>query len=192
LYLCDLVCHGVPSPLLWDKYRETLERESGGSINWVSFRTKANGWYRGQYQIYYKVDGKEEQLSDTRFFELFLRGRYLLRPSCHACPYGDTRRAADITIADYWGIEKFSEQWTDRRGVSLILTHTEKGRELLASCKALRYEQRKPKEALSQQPRLKGPVAAPDDRELFWELFREKGFAAAAEAICEKHPEIKT
>lgn len=191
LILCDLVCHGVPSPLLWKKYLEALAQEQGRSVTWASFRTKVNGWFRGQYQIYYHVAGKDELFEDTRFFELYLRGRYLLRPSCHACPYADTHRAADLTIADYWGIEKYSKEWCDRRGVSLILVHTQKGARLLESCTDLPHERRSPSEALNEQKRLSGPVSAPDDRELFWSVFRERGFAEAHRAVLSLHPELK-
>ena len=192
LYLCDLVCHGVPSPLLWDKYRETLAREHGGkAVTWASFRTKAKGWYRGQYQVYFKVDDEAEQFEDTRFFELYLRGRYVLRPSCHVCPFTDTRRVSDITIADYWGIEKYSNGWADRRGVSLILTGTPKGEKLLLSTKGLRYERRAPIEALSEQKRLSEPVSAPTDRARFWEIFHKSGFSAAAKEILRRHPELR-
>ena len=86
LYLVDLICHGVPSPLLWKAYLKTLEQENGAPVVWASFRTKENGWFRGQYQIYFKVKGREERLEDTRFFEMFFRSRYVLRESCHACP----------------------------------------------------------------------------------------------------------
>lgn len=187
LILCDLVCHGVPSPLLWEEYKRTLSQEQGAPVNWASFRTKANGWFRGQYQIYYTVDGRDERLEDTRFFELYLRGRYLLRPSCYSCPFADTRRASDITIADYWGIEKYDESWCDRRGVSLILVSTDKGRALLNGCSQLLFEQRPAAEALAEQGRLSGPVSSPPDREVFWKIFFEQGFAAAAEEIAAIH-----
>lgn len=183
LFLCDLICHGVPSPLLWDEYRRTLSKEQGAPVNWASFRTKANGWFRGQYQIYYTVDGRDERLEDTRFFELYLKGRYLLRPSCYACPFADVRRASDLTIADYWGIEKYDSDWCDRRGVSLILVNTKKGGELLSSCSQLLYESRPPEEALAEQGRLSGPVAPPPDRDVFWDTFFKEGFAAAADKI---------
>ena len=192
LYLCDLICHGVPSPLLWEKYREALAREHGGSaVTWASFRTKANGWHRGQYQVYFRVDDGDEQLEDTRFFELYLRGRYVLRPSCHACPFADTRRVSDLTIADYWGIEKYSRKWDDCRGVSLILAGTAKGEAFLLNTHELRYERRAPIEALSEQKRLSEPVSAPADRARFWEVFRKSGFSAAAKDICRLHPELR-
>lgn len=72
LYLCDLVCHGVPSPLLWEKYREALARERGGrAVTWAVFRTKAEDGNRGRFQVYFKVDDGMEQFEDTRFFERY-------------------------------------------------------------------------------------------------------------------------
>lgn len=183
LITCDLVCHGVPSALVWNAYLDTLAAEQSNKVTWVSFRTKANGWYRGQYKIYYKVAGRDDVLEDGRFFPLYFKWRYLLRPSCHACPFADIRRAADLTIADYWGIEKYSEQWCDRRGTSLILVNTEKGQKLLEESPNLLYEQRAPEEALAEQKRLHGPVEPAANRQEFWDLFSEKGFAAAYDEI---------
>ncbi len=179
LILVDLVCFGAPSPRSWTDYKRMLEEEQGAPLTFASFRSKEKGWFRGQYQVYYRVAGKEERLEDTRFFEMFFRKRYLLRPSCYSCPFTDIRRASDLTIADYWGIEKFSEEWCDRRGVSLILANTQAGRQLLERCANLQYEQRDPAEALSQQKKLSCPTEEPADRALFWKAYREHGFAGA-------------
>jgi len=179
LILCDLICHGIASPLLWEEYLRTLAQEQGAPVESAAFRSKEKGWYRGQYQLYYTPEGQCERLTDTRFFKLYLVSCCILRPSCHLCPYADTRHAADLTIADYWGIEKYSEAWTDRRGVSLILTHTEKGRRLLEATEDFLHEQRAPEEALAEQKRLHGPLPEPPVRRLFWETLREQGFSAA-------------
>ena len=101
------------------------------------------------------------------------------RSSCFRCMYSNYNRAGDITIGDYWGIEKFSEEWCDRRGVSLILANTQAGRQLLERCENLQYEQRDPAEALSQQKKLSCPTEEPADRALFWKAYREHGFAGA-------------
>ncbi|MBQ6361327.1 MAG: Coenzyme F420 hydrogenase/dehydrogenase, beta subunit C-terminal domain [Lachnospiraceae bacterium] len=180
LILVDLVCFGAPSPRSWTDYKKTLEEEQGSPLVFASFRSKEKGWFRGQYQVYYKVAGKEERLEDTRFFEMFFRKRYLLRPSCYSCPYTDRHRTADLTIADYWGIEKFSEEWCDRRGVSLILVNTQAGEALLKRSRNLLFEQRDPQEALSQQKKLSAPAEEPADRAQFWNVYRKYGFAEAA------------
>lgn len=192
LYLCDLVCHGVPSPLLWEKYREALAREHGGrAVTWAAFRTKAKDGNRGRFQVYFKVDDGMEQFEDTRFFELYVRGCYVLRPSCYACPFTDTLRVSDFTIAEYRGIEKYSKAWDDYRGVSLILAGTPKGEKFLLGTPGLCYERRAPIEALNEQKRLSEPASAPADRSRFWEVFHKRGFSAAAEDICYLHPELR-
>jgi len=191
LILCDLICHGVPSPLLWEECRKTLEQEQGGKINWASFRNKEKGWFRGKYQIFYTLEGRDERLEDTRYYDLYLKGKHILRPSCYTCPYGKSERAADLTIADYWGIEKFSKEWYDPMGVSLILIRTERGRALLDACEQFPYESRSPEEAKSEQRRFRGSVDAPPDRGEFWQILREKGYAAAYEHARSLHPEFE-
>lgn len=45
LFLVDIVCHGVPSPYIWDDYLNFLEKKQGQKICWVNFRDKQEfGW----------------------------------------------------------------------------------------------------------------------------------------------------
>jgi coenzyme F420-reducing hydrogenase beta subunit len=53
-----------------------------------------------------------------------------LRPSCHHCRYANFKRPSDITIADFWGIEKIMPQFDDNKGISLVLINTAKGQKL--------------------------------------------------------------
>ncbi len=114
----EVACHGVPSPGVWRKY---LERR-GRHVEAVNFRDKRAGW--DPYGISVKADGKER-------FDLFYHDLYMsafvrnltLRPSCFACPARSGRSGADVTLADYWGIEKVMPDIDKRNGVSLVLTY---------------------------------------------------------------------
>ena len=57
----------------------------------------------------------------------FLKG-YTYRECCYRCHYASTQRAGDITIADFWGIEKEHPEFFDVRGVSLVLINTPRGK----------------------------------------------------------------
>lgn len=82
----------------------------------------------------------------------------------------------DVTIADYWGIEKYAPQWNDPLGVSLILTSTEKGKSLLSRCQdSMVFEKRPREEAMEEQLRLTSTVTYPESRSLFWEKYRKNG-----------------
>ena len=59
----------------------------------------------------------------------FLRDVYL-RPSCYNCKFKKINRIGDITVADFWGIENILPKMDDDKGISLIVIHSEKGKQL--------------------------------------------------------------
>ena len=188
LRTCDLICHSVPSPLIWREFRGLLERESGEKVVEIFFRSKLRPWTRENMNagFHYRTSGGGRQIFDRRFLDLFLKAGTIARPSCHACPFCDARRASDVTIADYMGIEKVAPELYDERGVSLVMTNSEKGRALLAAARAdADFIERPRGEALNEQERLRRPAAMPPARDAFWRDYRERGF----EFVLEKYLE---
>ncbi|MBU5484380.1 Coenzyme F420 hydrogenase/dehydrogenase, beta subunit C-terminal domain [Clostridium sp. MSJ-11] len=180
LYLCDLICYGIPSPLIWDDYKYILEKEYGGKLVDVKFRSKLTGWSRkkSNESFLFKTSNSENFHHDGRFYQLFFGKKTIIRPSCEKCLYTDIHRSSDITIADYWGIEKYALEWMDVKGVSLIMTNTLKGEELLMKCSdTIKYEKRAKEESLAEQQRLSGPIEFPEDRKEFWEEYQKFGLA---------------
>ncbi len=144
LLLVDVVCHAVPSPLVWRKYLEKRVSSIGigrvgelGKIRTVSFRRKNLGWKRFSVSLgfanameYLKV------FSDDSFMRGCLAELYN-RKSCHNCPSKSLKSGSDLTIADYWGIEEKFPQLDDDKGASLVLANTEKGLLLLSAIQDL-------------------------------------------------------
>jgi hypothetical protein len=58
-----------------------------------------------------------------------------LRPSCYACPVKGKKREADITLADFWGIERILPEKDDNKGCSFVIIHSDKGKELIERVK---------------------------------------------------------
>lgn len=180
LYTCDIICHSIPSPLIWKEFLSVLESETGDKIAEVYFRSKLRDWTRENMNsgFHYRTAGSDEQVFDRRFLDLFIKAGTIARPSCHACPFCDVRRASDITIADYMGIEKYTPELYDAKGVSLVMANSPKGEYLLdRSREAMDFIERPPVESLNEQERLRKPLPQPLSREAFWRDYREKGLA---------------
>ena len=62
----------------------------------------------------------------------FVSGMYM-RPSCYQCPFKQTHRESDITLGDFWGVEDRLADFDDDMGTSLVLIHTDKGRDAIRS-----------------------------------------------------------
>lgn len=61
--------------------------------------------------------------------------RCALRPSCHKYQFATTERKTDITIGDFWHIEKTISDFYDPDGISVFLIHTDRGEELFNNIK---------------------------------------------------------
>lgn len=130
LYTIDVLCHGVPSPIIWRMYIEEKKNQYHASIEKVEFRNKDNGWKNyfinilfsnaQQYRVHYFED---------KFMEMFLRN-IDLRPSCYVCHFKDFPRMSDMTIGDSWGVEKYMPEMDDDKGTSIILVHSSNGKKL--------------------------------------------------------------
>ncbi len=125
LITADFICHGVPSPMIWDKYIENLAQ--GRKIRWLNFRDKSVSW--GGFSLHVKFDDGEEYIKMAKedpYVKGFLANVFL-RPSCFECHFKTTERHSDITFADFWGIQKVIPELADEKGISAIIAHTEQG-----------------------------------------------------------------
>jgi coenzyme F420-reducing hydrogenase beta subunit len=135
LYTQDIICHGVPSPKAWSKYLDYREMLAVSKVKEASFRHKQYGWKK--YDVKFKFENQKEYVQDHGK-DLYMRGflsELCLRPSCHNCAFKGINRQADITLADFWGIDQLMPSLDDDKGVSLVLVHSEKGNELLEKAK---------------------------------------------------------
>ena len=87
-----------------------LEEENGGKLTEIHFRSKIVDWTRenSNKSFFYKTDASDKLHNDERYYQLFFGIRTIMRPSCANCKFTDIHRVSDITIADYWGIEKYA------------------------------------------------------------------------------------
>lgn len=131
--LCvDVICHGVPSPELWKKYAKYQECKNGGKLKWINFRCKDESWTDfGMKEVLTNIsEDSVKKLYVSKdvdsYMQMFLRD-YCLRPSCYECIVKNEKKA-DLTIADFWGIENVAPKMNDGMGTSLVLIRTDKGR----------------------------------------------------------------
>ena len=177
LLLVDIVCHGVPSPLVWKDYLKNILTKNNVTISSISFRDKCIGWKRFSFATHYKNNiCISEPLDINVFMQGFLKDLYL-RPSCYACPAKKGKSHSDITIADYWGINQYLPEFDDDKGISLIMVNTGKGQskyDLLAVQNIeTTYEQ-----ALSHNSSIEHSVAIPKLRKYFWSTYSKIGLKA--------------
>lgn len=163
LITIDLICHGVPSQISFDKWIKTIETAKG-HIEGFSFR-KLDGWSTPPRYI---KNNKEKPLRYN--YEVYMWAfykSYLFRESCYQCKYANLNRPGDITLGDFWGIgtHEIPFKQSQRYGISLVLSNTDKGYQMLEKIKDNCYlEKRTFKEAIADQHNLKYPSSRPTER----------------------------
>lgn len=173
--LCvDLICHGTP-PISF--LREHLNCKTDGCWDSFSFRG-ANDFHLCAYS-----GGKtvfDEPYFEDEFFSVFEAG-VIHRDACFECPYACNQRTGDITLGDFWGLDKSTLGATPPGKVSLVLCNTQAGADALAELSASAYfEERQFSEADNQeQTNLHEPSAKTRDRQRFIRAYGKVGFDAA-------------
>lgn len=160
--IIDIICHGVPSPKIWNDY-------IGGKIEYVTFKDKTDGWKKPRAFII--RNGEKEEISE---YDRIFYGDWALRPSCYKCRYATTERKVDITIGDYWGIDRIMPDFYSPDGNSLVLIHSDKGIELWKKIQSkLEYKESDLVECI--QPNLAHPTNEPLNRVEFWSDYKKGG-----------------
>lgn len=186
LLLCDLFCHGVPSPKLFADHIREIEA-NGKKVADYRFRDKTYGWSYNLNRILYK-DGSEELHSywNQCYKRLFLLG-YIERESCYSCVYKDCRRVGDISLGDYWGIEKMTDRFADDRGVNVVFINTEKAALIAETIlrKKAEYMETTVQDAL--QKHLIMPCEKTARVDAFWKCYETTSYRNAAESFAGKY-----
>lgn len=134
LWTIDVVCHGVPSPKVYQKHLRELSAQAGEPVTEVRFRDKTKGWKNGETLFLTEHQRLGNSKRKETYMRLFLNN-VSIRPSCGQCAFNNRRSQADITIADYWGVDKQFPKFDDDKGVTLVLINSSQGRELFEQIK---------------------------------------------------------
>lgn len=142
---CGIICHGVNSPKVWCDFKSWLEEKYGSRLVSYQFRSKSHGWQRKKGGPNLRVafvfeSGKAvDQPAWKNLFHWWFGRHYMLRPSCLECDYRVEYRNSDITIGDFWGVEKVTNNADTFKGVSVVITSTEKGEAFIGECRGEMY-----------------------------------------------------
>ena len=163
LFCVDVICHGVPSPLLWEMYVKHQESVNGKKVYNVNFRCKEYSWK--------DFDMKKDAVFNSKdadpFMQMFLRD-YCLRPSCYACKAKENKMS-DMTIADFWGIDNVVPEMNDDQGVSLVIVRNDKAVDIFEKCKhELFFREVTYENGVRQNPSEYSSAKRPPERDIFF------------------------
>lgn len=146
LITVDIICGGVPSRLLIDKFKELTP---GAEI--ISYRDKQQGWHNSYHLT---IEQNKEVIRDSQYSQIIKDGyacKHTLRYSCYNCKFVGVNRLSDLTLADFWGDKDYLDK--KHTGLSYVAVHSEKGRELIKDCK-IEYHRTDIEKVIIKNPRL--------------------------------------
>lgn len=182
LFLCDIICHGVPSPNVWKENLRHIESQYKSKIIKAIFRDKKLFGWHSSISSFILENGKT--VSSNKFNLAFGLG-YINRQSCSICYFANMKRPSDITLGDFWGLSKVNPQLdAQNKGVSLVLINSEKGETLFDSIKdeLICFESNV---IDCIQPNLEKPNKPSPNRGDFEQLFLTKGYYKALQSFSE-------
>ncbi len=178
LYTMDIICYGAASLGVFKDYVSWKEKKTKGKIKHINFRSKLDRWGYSITVITY--DNKKSLVKyseEDEWYQIFL-SHVATREACHYCKYTNLQRKSDITVGDFWGIEKFRPDLECEKGLSKVLLNTDKGKRLFANIDdRITKEQMVLESAI--RPNLEHPPHRSEKRDEFFEDYCRFGFYSA-------------
>ena len=128
LFTIEVFCHGAPRVGVFKKYLAYMETKYG-KLKQFNFRSKKFGWNNASYQMKFAERVVQEK-HENNIYHLMFGYHNSIRTNCYSCQYRGYERSADISLGDFWGIEKFYPEVDVRKGVSAVFINTEKGEQI--------------------------------------------------------------
>lgn len=180
LFCVDLICHGVPPMQYLKEHYKTVTKVE--NIDTVLFRDPAVGFLlslRKNGRLIYSAD----RFHDTYFHAFFRSLTY--RENCYECPYAGRKRCSDLTIGDFWGIDRKSLKKIKSGYISAVLINNDKGKAIFDKVKdQFVFEERQISEAVKGNKQLQTPAQKHKLRKEFIEAYKNlKDFDRAVEKI---------
>lgn len=168
LFCVDVICHGTPPAALWQKYLDHIEQRYDGKTISVNFRHKERGWKEFGLDLEKENIRYYRSMKEDPYIRMFLKN-YCLRESCYQCEIKKSGYVSDITIGDFWGVDRVVPEIANDMGVSLVILHTDKGKrifeEVLPLLKSIKVDK---DEAVSHNSAYFKSVIRPVERNYFF------------------------
>lgn len=175
LITIDILCHGVASPMIFADYIKFIKKYSVGHLKNIFMKDKTFGWGYQNLRLYYQEGSTEFNTPLSTLWNKIYYDHICNRPSCHQCRFTNLYRTGDITLGDFWGIEKFHKDFSSPLGTSLVIINTPKGNAIWENIKQ-KVEHIQSETSKCMQPVLQYPHPASPQRDQFWLEYKKYGF----------------
>lgn len=194
LYTVDIICHGTPSERIWLDFLVWLEKKRSADVIGFSFRYQKARWKSYPVMAEFSDGHREVNTFTVRAYTRLYLTQLIMRECCYRCKFANQDRPSDLTIGDFWGIEKVLPDFPFRHSVSQILVNSERGERVMEIVETLSGRnpeiavlQCQNKDYLLYQHNLTNPTECPKDKEAFWRDYENYGIDFVLKRYAECH-----
>ncbi len=183
LLTCEVVCHGIPSQIAYEKYlKMEEERYFPNKVKEICFRDKGLGWRKNSIKIDFENrQSIRMESKDHPLHNLYLNG-INMRSACGNCRTAKLPRVADITLADFWTYNGELMEKSQDRGLSLVALNNSEGDQLFFSIMdQLNCECVTEKDALRSSRHMHLKPQNNAGQELFLDMIKKYDFSQVSE-----------
>lgn len=179
LITIDVICHSVPSPKIYRDYIDNTEKKYNSKIKYINFRTKVDGWLAPYTEIIFEDKDIKylRRSNENEWYRTFV-SHIVTRPSCNNCLYTSIYRISDLTLGDFWGIDKFRPNINVHNGVGKVIINTDKGKEIFEKI-IDKYETYSMSIEEAMRPNLMHPPEKHPKKEAFYKFYEKNGYEKA-------------
>lgn len=185
LLTIDIICHGIPNLRFFNDYLKVMSNEKKIIIKDFKFRDKSKGW-KHNAKIYYTNNDKRLKSKlitgeYSSYYDYFLKCDSF-RENCYSCTLASKSRVSDITLGDYWGIEKEhpellkNKSLNSKKGISCVIINSQKGLNYLSDISNIFLYESKIEKISLYNGQLNRPSNKGKRRNMVLELYKEKGY----------------
>ena len=132
LLTCEIICHGVNSPIVWDDYKAYIEKKANSRLKSYNFRSKSKGWGKLRASYNFENGSSVDVPAFRNIFHHWFGQHYMMRESCFRCEYRKKERYSDLVIGDFWGIENIAPELDVKKGASVLIANSEKAMQFIS------------------------------------------------------------
>lgn len=176
LWTIDLLCHGITSSRVFEKYHKDIL--DGKALSRLEFKEKEPwGWHAGVNAYFADGSKYEKPLETDVYFIAYLKS-IAKNTACGDCPFNKLPRQGDLTIGDFWGIAGYDEEAYDKKGTSVVLVNNEKAKTFvnLLKPRIKKWKQEPLEVAIKGNRIIQGPYRLHKNRNQFFKKFDELNF----------------
>ena len=189
LYTIDILCHGISSYKVFEKYRHDVLGNK--TLSSLQFKAKKPwGWHAGVNAQFTDGTTYSKIIEEDLYYVAYIQGLSKNTP-CGKCLFNRLPRQGDLTIGDFWKIQDFDKSLNDNKGTSVVLINNKHGQELFSQIRQdFPVSHQVPLDyAIAGNGIIKHPYALNQNRKMFFDQLDSVNFSVLTNKYRRKNPD---